>query len=153
MKVSWECAAALGIIEWFIHPLGPASSSRRGPCRALPAGPTEAPTMRAIKEARKFIERNPTDAAALTLSRLVLALEKEADFPLTDLYSRLDHDQFALALRVLDEWRLDRYYLGKARLFEVSMLTHGMAQETAAAPAAAPAAEAPAAEDKPAKKS
>ena len=108
--------------------------------------------MRAIKEARKFIERNPTDAAALTLSRLVLALEKEADFPLTDLYSRLDHDQFALALRVLDGWRLDRYYLGKARLFEVSLLTHGMAQEATAAPAAAPAAEAPAADDKPAKK-
>lgn len=109
--------------------------------------------MRAIKEARKFIERNPTDAAALTLSRLVLALEKEADFPLTDLYSQLDHDQFMLALRVLEEWRLDRYYLGKARLFEVSMLTHGMAQQSAAAPAAAPAAQAPAAEDKPAKKS
>jgi hypothetical protein len=98
--------------------------------------------MRAIKEARKFIERNPTEPAAKTLAKLVLALEKEADFPLTDLYSALDHDQFRLALRILEEWRLDRYYLGKARLFEVSMLAHGMAQAGDAEPSGPRSAEA-----------
>lgn len=76
--------------------------------------------MRAIKEARKFIERKPNDADAKTLSRLVLALESEADFPVTDLYL-LDTANFKLAMQILDEWRLDRHYASKVRLFDVSM--------------------------------
>jgi hypothetical protein len=42
------------------------------------------------------------------------------DFPISQLYT-LDFQRFALALRILDEWRLDRYYAGKARLFDVSL--------------------------------
>ncbi len=76
--------------------------------------------MRAIKEARKYIERKPDDDSAKTLSRLVLALESEIDFPITDLY-KLDMERFKLALEILDEWRLDRHYASKARLFDVSM--------------------------------
>lgn len=76
--------------------------------------------MRAIKEARKYIERKPEDSNAKTLSRLVLALESEAQFPITDLYL-LDIDKFKLALEILDEWRLDRHYASKARLFDVSL--------------------------------
>jgi hypothetical protein len=75
--------------------------------------------MNAIKEARKLIERAPAAPSAQTLSRLVLALESEADFPISDIY-RLDFDSFTLALRILDEWRLDRYLSGKARLFDIS---------------------------------
>lgn len=76
--------------------------------------------MRAIKEARKYIERKPDDDNAQTLSRLVLALESEIDFPITDLY-KLDMARFKLALEILDEWRLDRHYASKARLFDASM--------------------------------
>ena len=76
--------------------------------------------MRAIKEARKYIERKPDDESAKTLSRLVLALESEIDFQITDLY-KLDMARFKLALDILDEWRLDRHYASKARLFDVSM--------------------------------
>lgn len=76
--------------------------------------------MRAIKEARKYIERKPDDDNAKTLSRLVLALESEIDFPITDLY-KLDMARFKLALEILDEWRLDRHYASKAKLFDVSM--------------------------------
>ncbi|MDO5693162.1 MAG: hypothetical protein Q4G70_11935 [Pseudomonadota bacterium] len=76
--------------------------------------------MRAIKEARKYIERKPENDDAKTLSRLVLALESEIDFPITDLY-KLDIARFKLALEILDEWRLDRHYASKARLFDVSM--------------------------------
>lgn len=76
--------------------------------------------MHALKEARKFIEKDPFDPAAKTLSRLVLALESEVDFPISQLYT-LDFQRFALALKILDEWRLDRYYAGKARLFDVSL--------------------------------
>jgi hypothetical protein len=78
--------------------------------------------MRALKEARKFIERQPEDANARTLSRLVLALESEAEFPIAHLY-RLDIDKFKLALEILDEWRLDRHYTSKVRLFDISMQT------------------------------
>lgn len=76
--------------------------------------------MNAIKDARKFIEKNPSHPSARTLSRLVLALESEVDFPITDLYA-LDMDRFNLALEILREWRLDRYYAGKARLFDISL--------------------------------
>jgi len=78
--------------------------------------------MRAIKEARKFIEQDLDNPSAQTLSRLVLALESEADFPISDIYA-LDFDRFSLALKILAEWRLDRYYAGKARLFDVSSQT------------------------------
>lgn len=78
--------------------------------------------MHALKEARKFIQQDPDNPSARTLSRLVLALESEADFPISDIY-KLDFDRFSLALRILDQWRLDRYYAGKARLFDVSLQT------------------------------
>jgi hypothetical protein len=78
--------------------------------------------MRAINRARKFIEQDPAKPSAQTLARLVLALESEVDFPISDLY-RLDFDRFNLALKILDEWRLDRYYAGKARLFDISLQT------------------------------
>ena len=75
--------------------------------------------MRAIKEVRKFIENQPDDAGARTLSRLVLALESEADFSIADLYT-LNSSQFQLALQVIEAWRLDRYYDSKVRLLDVS---------------------------------
>jgi flagellar biosynthesis/type III secretory pathway protein FliH len=76
--------------------------------------------MRAIKEARHLIEKSPEDAAAKILARLVLALEAEANFAISEIY-QLDMDQFELALKILQEWRLDRYYAGKARLFETAL--------------------------------
>jgi hypothetical protein len=76
--------------------------------------------MRAIKEARHFIEKSPDDAAAKILARLVLALEAEASFAITEIY-QLDMEQFQLALKILQEWRLDRYYAGKARLFDTAL--------------------------------
>jgi hypothetical protein len=75
--------------------------------------------MRAIKRAQKFIEHKPGDPSAQTLAKLVLALESELDFPISDLYT-LDYDRFHLALQILREWRIDRYYAGKARLFDLS---------------------------------
>ena len=33
---------------------------------------------------------------------------------------KLDTQSFDLAISVLREWRLDRYYMGKAKLFDVS---------------------------------
>jgi hypothetical protein len=75
--------------------------------------------MRAIKEARKFIEREPQTMAAQTLSRLVLALENQSPFSISEIYS-LNYEQFNLALEILQEWRIDRYYASKVKLFDVS---------------------------------
>ncbi len=75
--------------------------------------------MRAIKEARKLIEKSPHSQAARILSRLVLALESEGECQISDIYL-LDYDHFKLALEILQEWRLDRHYAGKSRLFDAS---------------------------------
>jgi hypothetical protein len=75
--------------------------------------------MNAIKAARKLLAADPASEAAKTLSRLVLALESEADFSLGSLYA-LEIKDFDLAMKILEEWRIDRYYAGKAKLFDLS---------------------------------
>ncbi len=76
--------------------------------------------MIALKKARKLIENHTGKPKAEILSRLVLALESEVPFQLSDLY-RLDYDDFHLAMEIMAEWRLDRYYTSKAVLLDLSM--------------------------------
>ena len=75
--------------------------------------------MRSIKATRKFIATHPADPAAKVLADLVLALEGETAFPLSTIYD-LDLEHFDLAISVISEWRHDRFYLGKAKLFDLS---------------------------------
>ena len=76
--------------------------------------------MNAIKVARRFIETDPADASAKILARLVLALESEASFELVNLYE-LDYKSFQFAMDILREWRLDRYYASKSKLYDLSL--------------------------------
>lgn len=76
--------------------------------------------MRAIKKARRLILSQPQSMAAKALSSLILSLENETEFSISDLY-QLDLKEFDLAINLLEEWRLDRFYEGKAKLFDVSM--------------------------------
>ena len=76
--------------------------------------------MNAIKKTRKLIETNPATDTAKTLACLVRALESDEKFALGELY-KLDFESFALAIDVLKEWRLDRYYMGKAKLLDISV--------------------------------
>lgn len=92
--------------------------------------------MLALKKVRKQIEKNPTEPASETLTQWVVALESEAPFPLTDLY-QLGFDDFALALELLSEWRLDRYYTSKLRLLDLSVQLNDLRKTEAAAPAQA----------------
>jgi hypothetical protein len=39
------------------------------------------------------------------------------EFLLSELY-KMDYDTFKLALRVMDEWRNDRYFRSKVRLYD-----------------------------------
>jgi len=76
--------------------------------------------MNAIKKARKLIEADHTSQAAQTLASLVRALESDESFALTSLY-KLDYETFNLAIDVLKEWRLDRYYMSKIKLCDFSL--------------------------------
>jgi hypothetical protein len=75
--------------------------------------------MNAVKHVRKIIQDQAGSAKAKTLSALVMALENEDPFDLSSLY-QLDFDTFELALTLLKEWRLDRYFSSKAKLIQAS---------------------------------
>jgi len=90
--------------------------------------------MIAIKKARRIIEADPGTPTAQTLAKLVLALETKTSFPLHEMYE-LDRKRFDLALDILAEWRLDRYYASKLRLMDASaQVLDAPAQEPAPAP-------------------
>ena len=76
--------------------------------------------MLAVKKARKLIQASPESPGAKTLAALVIALESDQAFPLSQLYS-LSYSQFELALEILGEWRLDRHYSSKGRLLDMSL--------------------------------
>jgi hypothetical protein len=80
--------------------------------------------MRAIKQVKKLIENNPNSKAGQTFSKLILSLESEIEFLVKDLY-QLDTQEFDLAMEVLKDWRIDRFYLGKAKAFDAA--THAQA--------------------------
>lgn len=75
--------------------------------------------MNAIKKARKIILSAPDEASSAALAALVGALESEREFDLTLLYAT-DLKTFELALDILREWRIDRYYLGKMKLIDIA---------------------------------
>ena len=76
--------------------------------------------MNSIKKARKLIEAKPGSDAAKTLASLVRALESNEKFDLSQMY-KLDYDSFEICIEVLKDWRLERYYLGKIRLHDLSV--------------------------------
>lgn len=75
--------------------------------------------MIAIKKARKLIQSNPLHPDSQTISELVLALESAGSISVPQLY-QLGYSNFILALEILAEWRLDRYYASKIRLLDLS---------------------------------
>ena len=75
--------------------------------------------MRPIKQVKKIIETNPQSAVAQTFAKLILSLETEQAFPMQSLYA-LNTTDFELAIEVLKDWRLDRFYIGKAKVFDAS---------------------------------
>ena len=76
--------------------------------------------MRAIKKIKRIIEKNPQDNESQIFSKLITSLAEEIDFSIKDLYE-LDNHNFQLAIEVLQEWRLDRFYMGKAKVFDVAL--------------------------------
>ena len=74
--------------------------------------------MNAIKEVRKYLLKNAGTTSSRVLARLTAAIAEETQFPLGELYS-LDAEAFDLAMDLMKDWRLDRYYAARIKLFDV----------------------------------
>ena len=66
--------------------------------------------MNAIKAIRKRLEKNPDAPSSKALAHLVAALVEEKSFSLAE-----------LALELLKDWRLDRYYAAKLKLYDFAL--------------------------------
>lgn len=90
--------------------------------------------MNALKAAHRLIESDPYEADAKVVAGLVVALASEKPYRLADLYD-LGLDNFQLAMSILEEWRLGRFYARKAKLLDLAFQATGLplpeAQETA----------------------
>jgi hypothetical protein len=75
--------------------------------------------MRAIKKVKKLIESSPSSLQGLIFARLILALESGHEFPVKDLY-KLNLNDFDLAIELMRDWRIDRFYIGKAKAFDTA---------------------------------
>lgn len=68
--------------------------------------------MRAIESLPRYLAQHPDDACAEVLARLPGTLAREERLLLSDLY-KLDWDGFQLAIEMLRDWRIDRYYANR----------------------------------------
>lgn len=73
--------------------------------------------MNAIKKVRKYLQANPESEQSRCLAQLVAALAQEEAFPLKSLY-QLDMETFGLAVELMRDWRLERYYASRLKLFD-----------------------------------
>lgn len=64
--------------------------------------------MDALREALDRIHSSPTHSASSTLRELIKSLDVGEQFDLNKLY-QLNYADFALAMNVLKQWRLDSY--------------------------------------------
>ncbi len=76
--------------------------------------------MSALKQARRLIEKNPGSKESLALSRLVVSLETDQAILLKEIYD-LEYNTFELAMNVMRDWRIDRYYASKVKLLDLSL--------------------------------
>lgn len=83
--------------------------------------------MIAIKKAQKIIQREIDSVAASIFSELVLSLEKDTHFNLHRLYE-LDYKNFEVAVEIIKEWRLDRYYASKVKILASALYIEELQQ-------------------------
>lgn len=69
--------------------------------------------MFAIRKLEDYLQSSASPAAVRELNRLLDALRKEEEYPLSSLYE-IDYEAFELAMEALRDWRVDRYYEGPA---------------------------------------
>jgi hypothetical protein len=92
--------------------------------------------MNAIKKVRRHMQAHPESDASRVLAHLAACLADERAFPLAELY-RLDMESFDLAVELMRDWRLDRYYAARLKLLDtilVDVLPELAAEMEAGAP-------------------
>jgi hypothetical protein len=77
--------------------------------------------MNAVKKVRKYMETNPRSESSRTLALLAASLAEDTPFPLASLY-QLDLEPFELAIELMRDWRLDRYYAARLRLLDTILV-------------------------------
>ncbi len=80
--------------------------------------------MDAIKRLQRYLHSHTDTEQAVVLRQLATSLAEDRPFPLAQLYS-LGMTEFELALQLLDDWRLDRYYAHRLRLMDGLLSTPG----------------------------
>ncbi len=75
--------------------------------------------MHHLQRAKSVIQANPESPSSKVLSALVRSLSQDEDFEVSSLYN-LSADEFDLAMHVIQDWRLDRYYMGKTKVFDLA---------------------------------
>ena len=80
--------------------------------------PTEAGNakVKAIHDIRRYLSDHSDSPSARVLSRLPATLSKEESLALSELYE-LDWESFELAIELMRDWRIDRYYADRTNLF------------------------------------
>jgi hypothetical protein len=71
--------------------------------------------VKAIEEIRRYLTTHAGTPSAELLARLPATLFREGNLELRDLYA-LDWEAFQLAIQLLCDWRIDRYYADRADL-------------------------------------
>lgn len=72
--------------------------------------------MKAIKDVNRYLSKHADTPSARVLARLPATLSREDRLELADLYA-LDWESFELAIELLRDWRIDRYYAHRMDLF------------------------------------
>jgi len=87
--------------------------------------------MFAIQKLEQYLITSASPAAARELTRLMEALDQEKEFQLSKLYE-IDLEAFELAVEVLRDWRIDRYYARGTPIIE-RLIRAGSAEPAVAA--------------------
>jgi len=77
--------------------------------------------MNAIKKVRRYMQAHQKDNASRVLAQLAACLADERAFPLSELYG-LDMEAFDLAIELMRDWRLDRYYAARLKLLDTILV-------------------------------
>ena len=75
--------------------------------------------MRSYHKVKQLLTNEPEGPRHQILSALLLSLQDDGLFRLNDLYLLPDGD-LQLAISLIGEWQLDRYYMGKAKPFQAT---------------------------------
>jgi hypothetical protein len=76
--------------------------------------------MNSIKAIRKHLQKSPGSPSSKALAQFVTALAEEKDYPLGELYA-MDRETFEMALELMKDWRIDRYYAARLKLFDFAL--------------------------------